>query len=63
MAMIDSCSESSYLPDQVLADLTPCLGDWMVNVDGDSYSENSYLPDQVLADLPPLKWQFHRSLI
>ena len=39
-------SESSYLADQVLADLPP--GSMI-----DSYSESSYLVDQVLADLPP----------
>ena len=49
MAIVDSYSVSSYLADQVLADLPPCQ---MMIVD--SYCESSYLADQVLADLNPL---------
>ena len=59
MAIIDSFSESSYLVDQVLADLTPQINSnhrfilWEIIFH--SYSETSYLADQVLADLPPPK--------
>ena len=58
----DSHSDSSYLADQVLADLPLSSGNFT-----DSYSENSYFADQVLVDppllSPGLKWQFHRFLI
>ena len=46
-AIIDSYSETSYLADQVLADLTPKMP--II----DSYSESSYSAEQVLADLSP----------
>ena len=55
--MIDSYSESSYLADQVLADLPPLkllfhrFPLWQLIFH--AYSESSYLADQVLADLSP----------
>ena len=57
MAIIDSYSESSYLADQMLADLPPFEQFhrfllWQLIFH--SYSESSYLADQVLADLPPM---------
>ena len=51
-AIIDSYTESSYLADQVLADIPSKNGNFR-----DSYSKSSYLADQVLAVLPPyMKW-------
>ena len=60
-------SESSYLADQVLADLPPFK--WLFNrfllwlLIFLSYSKSSYLADEGLTDLPPLQWQFHRFLL
>ena len=54
----DSYSESSYLGDQVLADLPLSSCNFT-----DSYSDNSYLSRQGFGRSTPLKWQFHRFLI
>ena len=67
MAIIDSYSESSYLADQVLADLPPLNG----NFTG-SCSDSSYFISTLRAHIwqtscgqiyPPIKWWFHRLLL
>ena len=64
-----SYSESSYLADQLWADLPPSNGDF-INCSSeliDSCSESSYLADQVLADLTPslesIRFLFWQSIL
>ena len=56
-ATIDSYSESSYLADQVLADLPPSNGNFTGSCSDSSYfisfSESWYLADQLWTDLSP----------
>ena len=53
-------SESSYLADQLLANLTPFKWQFHRFL---LYPESSYLADHVVANLPPFIWQFHTFLL